>query len=93
MGLFFRIIGHHWKMKESERMFGLGKRRTKLGKWLDRRGISQAWLKDKAGLNKNTIGDLTSDIDRSPTQKTMKKILKALREIDPNLKSDDFWDI
>ncbi|NRD81127.1 helix-turn-helix transcriptional regulator [Bacillus sp. BRMEA1] len=73
--------------------FGLGKKRTKLGKWLDQRGIAQSWLKEKTGLNKNTIGDLVNDSDRSPTQSTMKKILKALREIDPNVKSDDFWDM
>lgn len=74
-------------------MFGLGKPRTKLGKWLDRRGITQAWLKEKTGLNKNTIGELTGDKDRHPNQRTMQKILKALREIDPNLKGDDFWDM
>ncbi len=74
-------------------MFGLGKKRTKLGKWLDKRGVTQSWLMKKSGLNKNTVGDLTGDPDRSPNQKTMKKILKALREIDPNVKSDDFWDM
>ncbi|MFC0561459.1 helix-turn-helix domain-containing protein [Halalkalibacter alkalisediminis] len=74
-------------------MFGLGKQRTKLGKWLDKRGITQAWLMEKTGLNKNTIGDLTNDKERSPTQKTMKKILKAIREIDPSVKSDEFWDM
>jgi predicted transcriptional regulator len=72
-------------------VFGLGKKRTKLGKWLDRRGISQSWLMKKTGLNKNTIGDLTGNGDRSPNQRTMKKILQALREVDPNVKSDDFW--
>jgi predicted transcriptional regulator len=78
-------------------MFGLfggtGKPRTKLGKWLDRRGISQTWLKEKTGLDKSTIGGLASDKERSPTYQTMKKIIKALREIDPNVKSDDFWDM
>lgn len=74
-------------------LFGTGKPRTKLGKWLDKRGISQTWLKEKTGLNKSTIGELSSDKDRSPTYQTMKKIIKALREIDPNVKSDDFWDM
>ena len=31
--------------------------------------------------------------DHEPTQGTMKKILKALRETDPNIKSVDFWDM
>lgn len=72
-------------------VFGLGKKRTKLGKWLDKRGITQSWLMRKTGLNKNTIGDLTSDPERLPNARTMSKILKALREVDPNVKSDDFW--
>lgn len=74
-------------------MFGLGKKRTKLGKWIDTRGITQSWIRKKTGLNKNTIGDLVNDRDRSPNQSTMQKVLKALREIDPSVKSDDFWDM
>lgn len=74
-------------------LFGTGKPRTKLGKWLDKRGISQTWLKEKTGMSKSTISDLASDKDRSPTYQTMKKIIKALREIDPNVRSDDFWDM
>jgi hypothetical protein len=73
--------------------FGLGKNRTKLGRWLDARGITQQWIREKTGLNKNTVGDLVNDPERSPTQATMRKILKAVREIDPNVKSDDFWDM
>ena len=72
-------------------MFGIGKRRTKLGRWLDRRGISQEWLKSESGLNKNTISDLTNNPERLPSQRTMMKILKALRKVDPNVRSDDFW--
>lgn len=74
-------------------MFGLGKKRTKLGKWLDRRKIDQEWLVRKSGLGRSTIGDLANDPDRLPTTRTIQKILKALREIDPNVKSNDFWDM
>lgn len=74
-------------------MFGLGKRRTKLGKWMDQRGITQEWLKKESGLNKNTISDLTNDLQRLPSQRTMKKILQALRKVDPNIKADDFWNM
>lgn len=73
-------------------MFGLGKKRSKLGKWLDRRGITQTWLAKASGVNRNTINDLAAgDSDRAPTARTMSKILKALREVDPRVKSDDFW--
>ncbi|QOY37026.1 transcriptional regulator [Anaerobacillus isosaccharinicus] len=74
-------------------MFGLGKPRTKLGKWMDQRGIKGSWLSEKTNLNKCTISDLTSKGEHAPNQSTMKKILKALRQIDPNVKVDDFWDM
>lgn len=74
-------------------MFGLGKPRTRLGKWMDKQGITQQWLAKKAGLNKSTVSELTTDKERIPSGTTMQKILRALREIDPNVKSSDFWDI
>ncbi|TDK58126.1 XRE family transcriptional regulator [Bacillus salipaludis] len=74
--------------------FGLGKKRSKLGRWLDNRGISQTWLAEKAGVNRNTINELAAgDTDRSPTTRTISKIIKALREVDPSVKADDFFDM
>ncbi len=76
------------------KVFGLGKKRSKLGKWLDKRGISQTWLSKESGVNRNTINELTSgDSDRAPTIRTVQKVLKALRKIDPGVKSDDFFDL
>ncbi|MDX8367869.1 helix-turn-helix transcriptional regulator [Cytobacillus sp. IB215665] len=69
------------------------KPKTKLGKWLDKRGISNTWLQKNSGLGKSTITDLTFRGKHSPTQRTMSKVLKALRKIDPNVKSNDFWDM
>lgn len=75
-------------------MFGLGKKRSKLGKWLDKRGISQTWLAKSSGVNRNTINALAAgDNEREPNTRTIKKIVKALKEIDPNVKSNDFFDI
>lgn len=75
-------------------MFGLGKKRSKLGKWLDGRGISQTWLANKARVSRNTINDLVAgDTNRAPTTRTISKIVKALREVDSTVKSDDFFDI
>jgi len=70
----------------------IGKPRSKLGFWLDERGISQRWLMEKTDLNKNTISKLASD-NSPPRVETMKKVLKVLRNIDPNLKVEDFWEI
>jgi predicted transcriptional regulator len=73
-------------------MFGLGKKRSKLGKWLDRNNLTQEWLVRKAGVGRSTIQDLTSgDNEREPTTRTIKKIMKAIKEVDPAVKVDDFW--
>ncbi len=80
-------------INEVKVMWGLGKKRTKLGKFLDKHNIEQEWLVRKSGLGRNTIGELANNFDRYPTQKTMQKILKTLREVDPRIKADDFWDM
>lgn len=68
-------------------------KRTPLGKFLDKHRIEQEWLVRKSGLGRNTVGDLANNPDRSPTRKTMQKILKVLREFDSRVKADDFWDM
>lgn len=74
--------------------FGLGKNRSKLGRWLDQRGISQSWLAKESGVNRNTINELAAgNTDRSPTTRTIGKIIKALKKVDPNVKADDFFDM
>ena len=53
---------------------GLGKKRTKLGKFLDKHNIEQEWLVRKSGLGRNTIGELANNFNRYPTQKRCKNI-------------------
>ncbi len=72
-------------------MFGLGKKRSKFGKWIDKRGISQQWVSAKSGVNRNTVGKIASDPDYVPTGTTIKKILTAVRAIDKNVRAEDFW--
>lgn len=76
-------------------MFGLfgGKPRTKVGRWLDDRGISQEWLVGKTKISRNTISKIASDKTYSPTLATVKKIMKVIRSVDPNARSEDFFDI
>ncbi|MFP3886598.1 helix-turn-helix transcriptional regulator [Priestia filamentosa] len=75
-------------------MFGLGKKRSRLGKWLDKNDLTQEWLVRKAGVGRSTIQELTADNNyREPTTRTIKKIMKAIREIDPSAKADDFFDM
>jgi predicted transcriptional regulator len=75
-------------------MFGLfgGKPRSKLGRWLDERGISQEWLINKSKVSRTTVSELASG-KRQPTLVTVKKLMKAIREVDPGAKADDFFDM
>ena len=45
------------------------------------------------GVNRNTLGKIYTDSNYIPSGKTIKKIMKALRQLDPNLKTEDFFDI
>jgi len=74
-------------------MFGLGKQRSKLGKWIDKRGIKQEWLIKQAKVSKGTVTSACGDPDYIPGGKTMQKIIKALREVDPSVSASDFWEI
>lgn len=74
-------------------MFGLGKKRTPLGKWLDRNRWTQEELRAKAKINRDTVSKACNDEDYIPSPRVMKKILKAVREDDPNLTITDFWDM
>jgi transcriptional regulator with XRE-family HTH domain len=76
-------------------MFGLfgGKPRTRLGRWLDARGITQEWLVRKTRIHRSTISKIASDDEYSPTLPTIKKIMNAIREIDPAARPDDFFDM
>ncbi|MBE5113852.1 XRE family transcriptional regulator [Bacillus paranthracis] len=74
-------------------MWRFRSKRTPLGRFLDKHRIEQEWLVRKSGLGRNTVGDLANNPDRSPTRKTMQKILKVLREFDSRVKAEDFWDM
>jgi predicted transcriptional regulator len=74
-------------------MWGLGKKRSKIGKFIDKHGYTQEDLMKAAKIGRSTASRICSDPDYSPTVNTIKKIMKAIRQIDPNAKSDDFFDI
>lgn len=74
-------------------MYGLGKQRTKLGKWLDSKGISQEWLVKKTKLSRTTISSACSDVEYDLSGSTMRKILEALRSEGYDVKVSDFWEM
>ena len=74
-------------------MYGLGKQRTKLGEWLNNKGIKQEWVAEKGGVGRTTVSNACTDPDYIPSGTTIQKIIKALREIDPGVRADRFWDL
>ncbi len=74
-------------------MWGLGKPRSKLGKFIDKHGYTIQELSNASKINRNTLGKACSDPQYLPTATSIKKIMKAIRKIDPNAKVDDFFDI
>lgn len=74
-------------------MWGIGKKRSKLGKFIDKHGYSQEDLREASKVSRNTISKVCNDPDYIPSPNVMKKILKAIRAIKPNAKMNDFWDM
>nr|WP_277818724.1 helix-turn-helix transcriptional regulator [Bacillus sp. TL12] len=79
------VIEVFWK-------FG-GKQRTRLGKFLDSNGYNQNDLEKIAKLSRPTVSKACNDKEYIPSPTVMKKILQAIRKINPNAKSTDFWDM
>lgn len=73
-------------------MFGLGKPRSKLGKWVDRNLESQKELMELCRIDKNTASSLCSPDGRKPNQSTKYRIISGLRKAGFDVYEDDFWD-
>ncbi|MDT3766182.1 helix-turn-helix transcriptional regulator [Priestia filamentosa] len=67
------------------------KKRGKLGRWLDKKGLKQEWLVKETNLARTTISEICTG-KRDPSTTTVKKLMKALRKVDKNAKVDDFFD-
>jgi transcriptional regulator with XRE-family HTH domain len=72
-------------------MFGLGKTRSKFGKWLDRRGIQQNEVAIKSGLGRTTISNMANDKEYKPKFSTFAKLQKGLKKMGYNIEYHDFW--
>ncbi|PPA70173.1 helix-turn-helix transcriptional regulator [Jeotgalibacillus proteolyticus] len=71
---------------------GLGKKRSEVGKFIDRQGYSQEDLRQATGIGRTTISKLCNDPNYVPSPAVMKKLLAALREIKSDIRADDFFD-
>lgn len=74
-------------------MWGIGKKRSKLGKFIDNNGYTQEQLREAANIGRSTASRVCNDPDYTPNSITIKKIMKAIRAIDSMAKADDFFDL
>lgn len=74
-------------------MFGLGKPRSQFGKWLDKNSISTVEFAKESGVGRNTIGIAANDKDYVPGASVTRKIMRTVRQIEPERESSDFWRI
>jgi transcriptional regulator with XRE-family HTH domain len=73
-------------------MNGLGKARSRFGKWIDQHSISQKQLSEKSGISRNTISRL-ANTDDLPSMTNAKKILETLRSEGYDVQIADLWNI
>ena len=74
-------------------MSNLGKKRTRLGKFIDKHPeLSQEWLSKKTGLSRDSISDLCDGLKNvKPRIGTVQKIVSVLRKHGYDVISSDFW--
>jgi putative transcriptional regulator len=77
---------------EQMNWFGIGKDRSKLGRYIDQHGISQKEL-EKTGISRATISRLCSSDEHQPNLSTAKKIVNFLKKIDDRVDYNDFFDM
>lgn len=69
----------------------LGKKRSKLGEFLDYHKITQSNAAGRAGVNKETMSRLCNDDSYIPAFRTVSKIMRVVREVDSGVKISDFF--
>lgn len=72
---------------------GMGRRRSRFGKWLDENGVSQSEISRRSGVSTRTVNALATGDVQKPTRLNGRKLMKAVREIDSDADICDFWDV
>ncbi|MEB9685136.1 helix-turn-helix domain-containing protein [Bacillus anthracis] len=69
------------------------RKRTKLGRWLDKKGIEQKELQKAAQIGRTTCYRLCNDTQHIPSVPVIRAVVNAIKKIDPSAKSSDFFDV
>jgi hypothetical protein len=67
------------------------KYKTEFGNFLEMYDIKKEWLARKSKISQSLISLLIWDHSRTPKPTTANKIIKVLREFEPNIKMKDLW--
>jgi hypothetical protein len=68
-------------------------KRSKLGIWLERHNRDTDWLTHTSGIERKTVEELATNPNKSPKMITIRKILYAVKRVDPTIKVSDLWDM
>lgn len=73
-------------------MFGLGKNRSKYGKFLDKNGVTQEEISKYSGLNRETVTKASREDKPNMRGITKKALAEAARKASgKKVKEEDFW--
>ncbi|MDR7071322.1 XRE family transcriptional regulator [Fictibacillus barbaricus] len=68
-------------------------KRSKLGRWLERHNRDTDWLIHASGIERKTAEELAKNPYKNPRMITIRKVLSAVKRVDPSIKLSDLWDI
>ena len=74
-------------------MFGLGKPRSKFGRWIDSKGIEQKEVAERANVSEMTLTRMCNDKEHSPRISTWVKVQRALKSMGYDVDRDKFFDV
>ncbi|MFS0766169.1 helix-turn-helix domain-containing protein [Peribacillus phoenicis] len=72
---------------------GLGKPRSRFGKFMDVNSISQKELSNQSGVSNSTISRLCLPEEHAPNMKNGIRLINALNEAGYKVSYEDFWDM
>lgn len=73
-------------------MFGIGKPRSKFGKWVDKNGIMQREIAKKAKISEMSLTRMCNDKHYVPKISTWVKVQRALKSMGYDVDREDYFD-
>ncbi|MDT0150182.1 helix-turn-helix transcriptional regulator [Priestia aryabhattai] len=68
-------------------------KRSKFGKWLDKKGITQAEFSESSKVSRATVSTMCNEKSYSPSPKVLKKVMDQVKKIDRSKEADDFFSL